>query len=430
MLRPTNPPTTSTNRPIVIPLAKNRRVFPAAGHLADSCEVSLSAPLRARFASPLRRSLPVISTAVRSWALLLLALGMWAAICGNIAPAVEPAAAEVELLNDVGDGQLQRFEFVDAALIAGGMTDLRSRAEMLRRRGEKYAAIDFTAIRKLPLAERATTVLSALHQHLLTGTFRPTATLVQETLTTGDFNCVTATVLFHDMCSRANVSVEIIAQSGHVCSRLPNTSGLIETTRSNVVEAEAATRQSRVIMPGELLGRIYYNRALAALEKRDFDSAQHLLQHSLICDPQDRDAQENLLAGLNNWALALCEQGDYAAAARRVAAGLALKADYQPLLSNDLHVHQQWVAELCRAGEFPQALQVLEAGRARRPTAALFAGGQRAVYEAWLRHCTEQGDTAAAAQVLRRAQEQLGPRVKLRLEARPMRHGTHLAPPR
>ena len=354
---------------------------------------------------------------------------------------IESAAAEVELLEDVDDGHLQRFEFVDAAFIAGGLTDPRSRAELLRRRDELYAAIDFSAIRKLPNQERPTAVLGALHVHILRGKFRPTATLVQETLTTGDFNCVTATILFFDICSRANVSVEIIAKSGHVCSRLVNSDCEIETTRfvagnarydsrtqeevvrqmvSNLEARRAGKIVSRGITPSELLGRIYYNRALAALERQEFAAAVRLLEHSLTCDPQDRDALENLLAGYNNWALALCERSDYSAAAERIAKGLAHGASYQPLRSNDLHVHQKWVAHLCREAEFSRALQVLEAGKVRRPEAPLFASGQRVVYEAWLKHCVASGDSVEAARVLRQAQQQLGPQANFTLEARPM----------
>lgn len=371
-------------------------------------------------------------TSFRLWVFLLFVLPCGAAAdqCA-FAQAIESPAAEVELLEDVDDGQLQRFAFVDAALIAGGMTDPLARVEMLSRRDEKYAAIDFAAIRKLPNQDRPSAVLSALHLQILTGKFRPTATLVQQTLATGDFNCVTATILFHDMCSRANVSVEIVAKSGHVCSRLVNADCEIETTRKAqdemlremLIGLEArrmGKAVSRGITPSELLGRIYYNRALAALEKKEFAAAIQLLQHSLTCDPQDHDAQENLLAGLNNWALSLCEQQDYAAAAERIAAGLAVNKDYQPLRSNDLHVHQQWVAQLCREAQFSRALQVLETGRSRRPDAPLFAGGQRAVYDAWLKHCVAQGDSATAAQVLRTAQQQLGPQANFTLEARPI----------
>jgi tetratricopeptide (TPR) repeat protein len=381
----------------------------------------------ARF-SP-RQNVLVNSTSFRLWVFLLFVLPCGAAAdqCA-FAQAIESPAAEVELLEDVDDGQLQRFEFVDAALIAGGMTDPRARAEMLRRRDEKYAAIDFAAIRKLPSQDRLTAALFALHSQILTGKFRPTATLVQQTLTTGDFNCVTATILFHDICSQAKVSVEIVAKSGHVCSRLVDADCEIETTRTTDLRRALESIEGRVtgriisrsITPSELLGRIYYNRALAALEKKEFAAAIRLLQHSLTCDPQDHDAQENLLAGLNNWALSLCEQQDYAAAAERIATGLAVNKDYQPLRSNDLHVHQQWVAQLCREAEFARALHVLETGRTRRPDAPLFAGGQRAVYDAWLKHCVATGDSAKAAQVLHAAQQQLGPAANFTLEARPL----------
>ena len=348
--------------------------------------------------------------------------------------------AEQQLLADARDGQLHDFELIDAAFVAGGMSDPRKCAEALRVRDARYAAIDMPAVSQLPPHQRPAVILVKLHREILRGQFRPTATLVQETLAAGDFNCVTATILFHDLCTRCGVPAEIVAQSGHVCSRLghPHLTE-VETTRADwftraQTEAKPTEGARRVITPVALLGRIYYNRALAALEQREFAAAIQLLEKSLALDPQDRDAQENLLAGLNNWALALCEAGDHAAAAERVAMGLKLNADYPPLRSNELHVHQQWVTRLCQEYEFAQALQLLEAGRVRRPDAPLFAGGQRAVYEAWLKHCVATGDTAAATQVLQQARQQLGPQTKLTLEARPIpktipaKHRSHLAP--
>lgn len=343
-----------------------------------------------------------------------------------IPPARAEQSVEQQLLADGRDGRLHEFELIDAALVAGGMTDPLQRTEALRIRDARYAAIDLAAISQLPPNQRPAAILAKLHREILRGQFRPTATLVQETLATGDFNCVTATILFHDLCARCGVSAEIVAQSGHVCSRLGHPHPTeVETTRSDwftrpATEAKPAEAARRVITPTALLGRIYYNRALAALEQREFAAAIQLLENALALDPLDRDAQENLLAGLNNWALALCEAGDHAGAAERVAMGLKLNAEYPPLRSNELHVHQQWVTQLCQEYDFEQALQLLEAGRARRPDAPLFTGGQRAVYEAWLKHCVTTGDTAAATQVLRQARQQLGPQTKLTLEARPL----------
>ena len=347
-------------------------------------------------------------------------------LAGNVAAIAQIAkpSAEQQLLADIRSGQLRRFEFIEAALIAGGMHDAQARAAALQLRDENYQALDLPAIAQLPENQRPAVLLRRLHRHILTGSFQPTATLVQQTLATGDFNCVTATILYHDLCQRVGIDVEIIAQSGHVCSRLTNSRAEIETTRGDWftnVELRSSEQSRQAISTTALLGRIYYNRALAKLEKKEFAAAIELLEKSLACDPRDHDAQENLLAGLNNWSLTLCEQGDHQAALKQVARGLALRADYQPLLSNDLHVHQQWVTQLCREREYEQALQVLAAGKSRRPTAPLFASGERAVYEAWLKRCNEQGDTATAAQVLRRAQEQLGPNLKLSVEARPMR---------
>ncbi|WP_425617319.1 hypothetical protein NA78x_000993 [Anatilimnocola sp. NA78] len=341
--------------------------------------------------------------------------------------------AERALLSDAHDGQLQQFDFIDAALIASGQSDPLDRARWLRVRAARYAQIDFAGISRLPTPHRAPAVLAGLHREILAGKFLPGATLVPITLGSGDFNCVTATVLYYDLCRQAGVPVEILAQSGHVNCRL--TSGdheEVETTRrdwfaklaadqrDSIVVAKPRDESRRVISPVQLLGRIYYNRALAALEQKDFAAAVNMLQVSIVLDEQDRDARENLLAGLNNWALALCAAGDFSTAAEKIAAGIKLDSRYQPLRTNELHVYQQWVMRLCEQQEYARAIQLLEAGSQRRPDAPLFVAGQRAVFESWLRTCIANGDAATAAQVLRQAKQVLGAEAKLSLEARPV----------
>jgi hypothetical protein len=338
--------------------------------------------------------------------------------------------AEHELLSVTRRGETNSFDLINGALIASGVTEASARQRWLRVRDARYSSIDLPAIARLPIAQRPAAILAGLHREILAGGFRPSATLIHETLATGDYNCVTATILFHDLCLRCGVPAEIIAQSGHVSSRLVGPpSEEVETTRRDwfTREPEQATSAHkpapitirRVISPSQLLGRVYYNRALAALEQRKFAAAIDLLCVSLTLDEHDHDARENLLAGLNNWALALCETGDHAAAAERIAAGLALDATYQPLRVNELHVHQQWVAELCQRANYAQAVALLEAGRTRRPEAPLFTAGQKAVFEAWLRDCTTRGDTATAAQVLHQAKRHLGAGANIILEARP-----------
>lgn len=357
----------------------------------------------------------------------------------SLAGAVSPAhsetlpaihSSEAELLADSRDGELQQFDLVEASLISSGVTDRNERARWLRVRDTRYAAMDLPAVMRLRLNQRAPEILSRLHREILTGEFRSTATLMHETLKAGDFNCVTATILFHDLCQRCNVPAEIVAQSGHVASRLTRAPAEdIETTRPDwftrpladvvIKPAEPNADAKRVITPAQLLGRVYYNRALAALEHKQFSKAIDLLNLSLALDPHDRDAQENVLAGLNNWALALCEAREYDAAAERIASGLKLQEQHAQLRSNDLHVHQKWVAQLCEQRDFAQAIEILESGRSRRPEAALFSAGQRAVYEAWLKECIAQGDATTAAQILRESHQKFGPQAKLTLEARP-----------
>lgn len=345
-------------------------------------------------------------------------------------PPPQVSRIESRLLADARDGELRQFDLIEAAIIASGVTDDAERARWLRVRDARYAAMDLPAIAHLPTEHRPAAVLGALHREILAGKFQASATLLPATLATGDFNCVTATVLYFDLCSRAGVPVAIVAQSGHVnCRLLGPPANEVEPTRRDWFTREwnetrlpeaRSTEARQVISPVELLGRIYYNRALAELEKREFSTAISLLQVSIELDEADRDAQENLRAALNNWALALCEQGQYAAAVERIEMGLKLDSHYPMLLTNELHVHQQWALHLCRQGDFAGAIRVLEAGSRRQPEAPLFVTGKKSVFEMWVKACAAKGDTAAAAQVLRQAQAMLGPQSRVTLEAKPV----------
>jgi hypothetical protein len=347
--------------------------------------------------------------------------------------------AEARLIEAVQRGE--SLDLIDAALIASGVTESAPRERWLRVRDARYAVMDLPAIARLPANHRPAAILAGLHREILAGKFHPSATLLQDTLATGNYNCVTATILYHDLCARCDVPAEIVAQSGHVHSRLPGPpSEEIETTRRDwfTREAEpppaaakiksASITVCRVISPTQLLGRVYYNRALAALERQQFAPAIDLLHLSLALDAHDRDARENLLAGFNNWALALSEAGDHAAAAEKITAGLAFDGNYQPLRVNELHVHQQWVAALCQRADYAGAVALLETGRTRRPEAPLFTAGQKPVFEAWLRDCTARGDAATAAQVLEQARQRLGTNVSFTLEARPTQRPSTTGP--
>jgi hypothetical protein len=76
------------------------------------------------------------------------------------------------------------------------------------------------------------------------------------------------------------------------------------------------------------------------LQRRQFEPGVAALRLACQLDPEDADAQANLLAGLNNWAVALADDQP-AAAAALIARGLAIDPDYAPLVANRRYVAER-----------------------------------------------------------------------------------------
>jgi tetratricopeptide (TPR) repeat protein len=318
------------------------------------------------------------------------------------------AGPEARLLNDAADGRLDQLPLVEAALVAGGTVDegeLAGLTELFDARARSIAVQ--LAAASPPPDERPAVLFRLMHGNLLTGSYRSDVTVLDAALCRGEYNCVTATLLYAALCEREGIEVQIMATTGHVYCRLPGArprdveptcpdwfdrpvSSIVEALRpagspvAGSLGASATRRsgQTQVISDVQLVARIYYNRGVALLEKEQFAEALALIDRSLQLDPHDIDARENLLAGINNWALAVGRTGDYRQATALVAEGLLLDPNYAPLRANDLHLHQRWVAQLCSEQQFETALEVLDKGRQRRPDAPLFATGDRAVRQA------------------------------------------------
>ena len=94
------------------------------------------------------------------------------------------------------------------------------------------------------------------------------------------------------------------------------------------------TRAARRITPQQLLGKFYYNRGVQLLAHEEYAAGLELVRTALRLDPQDHDARENLLAGLNNWAAQHLRARRYGEAAGLIRQGLAIEPAYGPLVAN------------------------------------------------------------------------------------------------
>lgn len=351
---------------------------------------------------------------LRSWGLALILL------LPALLSAPSLASDEARLLADAADGRLDEVGLLDAAVIAGGgsQADLRAARQKL---AAQWLEVGEPLIDTLPPADRPRAILSALHRLVLTGNYQAECTEVQRTLESGDYNCVTATVLYLDLCRRHGLTGSAVAIPAHVYCRLQGKHEQdIQTTcqdwfdvagRNSSAFAKQVAAQAtppRVLSDIELLGKVYYNRGVSQLEAHQYGAAIVLLKTSLALDPRDEPARNNLLAAHNNWALALCDAGEFASAADKLTAGRTIDAQYGALQTNDLYVHQKWVLHLCERGQYSAAVDILEAGYQRRPEAALFDGGRYAVYGMWAKSLLQdkRGDEAIA--VLNSARRRYG----------------------
>lgn len=312
------------------------------------------------------------------------------------------AELDARLASDMADGELNDFSLFDAALIASGV---QSDGEFVARRDAFQRSCDEfeTKVRRLASIQAQLDLVSHyLHHRFLTGEYRYDATELQCTLDTGNFNCVTATILFQSIARECGMEVVAIAADSHVMSgSLASPRFYVETT-SPIWKAAAADNCGKVtterILRGheltevQLVTKVLYNRGVAQLEAGQFEGAVKLLSNASKLDAEDNSTRENLLAAYNNWALSECDAGRFSRATELLANGLAIDPCNGPLLTNDLHIHQRWIKELCVAGDFRAAAAILEGCYLRRPSANFFDRGRRAVYSLWAEHDSQRSE--------------------------------------
>jgi tetratricopeptide (TPR) repeat protein len=346
---------------------------------------------------------------------LLLATNAARGQSGGIPPVPEASALEQKMLADAEDGSLEHFSLWEASLIAAGVT---THEELNRRRAVLLSDAQRLRqqTRSLDKAQRARAAFDFLHRQYLTGSYHASCSDVRSTLDSEQYNCVTATILYHCLCRACDLEPQALATAGHVFSHFSDPPlGRIETTCREWFTKGRLGRtgqppvtaphidEPRGLSPVQLVAKVYYNHGVVELEARRFAAAARALSISCQLDTQDQAAKANLLATLNNWALAESNADNFEFAADLLLEGLQRSNDYEPLLANDLHIHQKWALALCHNGKHEQALHLLEACYARRPEVELFDLGRFAVISLWARTLMDAGEYEQANQLLQQA---------------------------
>jgi tetratricopeptide (TPR) repeat protein len=326
---------------------------------------------------------------------------------------------EGRLFADAGDGRLDEFSPLAAALVASGIDDLN----VLRRYEQKAKLLvdelrrsfneedspdlrvsdDETASGHATALQRVELVFNFLHRHVLYGGYDLAATDLRRTLDEGRFNCISATVLFNYLGSQLGLDCRGLEMPSHAMSRVALADRVVdvETTcpcwfqltsdprpqtptasyaavtaagiKGGPVLANTNTRtvpcgvSTREVSPIQLVAMIYYNRGVDLLAEKRFAEAAAANAKSLRLDPGNATARGNLLATINNWSIHLGDSQRFAEAVELLRRGLAIDAKFEPFAQNYDHVHHQWVEHLCQQGHFEEASAALSRAMAEMP---------------------------------------------------------------
>ncbi|HEY2759128.1 MAG TPA: hypothetical protein VGI75_00255 [Pirellulales bacterium] len=278
-------------------------------------------------------------------------------------------APETLLFSDTANGKLNSISLVEAAMIAGGLTNPNS----IQRYQAKYAALREKLLQRFeqfradqagdPILARIEFIHQTLYRNLLTGGYSAEATDLAATFDTGIYNCASATLLFVSLAGDIDLDAQAIELPGHVRAVIETSDHQYEIEATCPVWPDAVRAEPRIqsagasdhpynlrragmpsigreVSPLGLLAMIYYNRGVDAFSENRFADSIAVTRRALLLDPDNRLAYGNLLAAVNNWALALGDRGNFNDAQTLLNEGRQLDPAHLPFIHNAEHLRQ------------------------------------------------------------------------------------------
>lgn len=179
------------------------------------------------------------------------------------------------------------------------------------------------------LVERAADLHHWLHQHVLR-TYDASATDLSRVLNNGDYNCVSATLLYVVLARELQIPAATLCRGQHcrvgihdgphwlpletTCATCTGLSPLKAAVQPVLIGGD--TKQERLLNEQGLVGLFWFNRALDELKLKHHRAAVAANLIALSWDLQNADARTNLLASLNFLGLDAAKVGDFAVATR------------------------------------------------------------------------------------------------------------------
>ena len=314
---------------------------------------------------------------------------------------------EKELLDDAADGRWDKFNVLTAALVAEGMYDRGKLTKYQNRLDQVLSSLKTQNLATLHPEEIAHLIFDALHHQILTGAYNQDCTDIAQTMDTGHFNCVSATVLFHAMAEKVGLDVRALEMRGHALSRvhLPNNQWFdLETTcadwfklrhdpllqqaavlrvtaarpvgapnqpvadSSVYLRSEDGPKTLREISGVQLIATIYYNRGFDLIKAGKFDESAAANIKALYLDPKNENAWGNLRVAINNKAIDDASQNDFGQAARLLDEGLLIDPDYELFRINRHRIYLRWITSKGEQKEYESAFLLCDEAEKRFPS--------------------------------------------------------------
>jgi len=260
------------------------------------------------------------------------------------------------------------------------------------------------------LQERAAWVFQSMHDRLLTGKYDEDQNALSVALLEGNYNCVSATILYQVLTDRAGLPTVAMQTRGHVWCRLLSRPELdVETTcatwfllephdqgQSSAVQS---ADQARTLSARGLAAKIPYNKASLAAAEGDYPSAMEYLDFALRLDPQDEAALRNRSAILNNWAVACIGQKDSRTALEILDRMQEQRSHDPDLEENRRKIIDAVIDQWCHQGRYAESLKLLQ-GQSEMTSSRHTV---RSIYQQWMQDAASRGDWYEAKNALRLA---------------------------
>jgi len=254
---------------------------------------------------------------------------------------------------------------------------------------------------------RSQWALETLHERLLTGCYEPSQDSVMVALRTGNYNCVSATILFHIVAEELHLPVSAVQIRGHVWSRVLASQVIdIESTCEDWFELANWQRETspsakaggstRVLSFAGLVAKIPYNRATVAASKGDYAYSLEQLDLALLLDPADAAATKNRKLIQQDYSVhcLLPKKGDQVVKLFQD----RVFADSVDTVRPTKEVAEQLILRWCQAGRFADAVTLRQSMSSEIASATV-----EEIYHDWLKVAIREGKATRARNVLRSA---------------------------